>query len=707
MNPSINFRQEFTTQTMLHELHELIAKANRLNLDTTTIEGVYKELNVLNLFSNRHIVSVAGLQSAGKTLLVKRTLGLPDDLLLSEVGVGEKRPVLLSSDATGTTIAYRMTRTVKTASGSFELRDEPITKDALNTGIQNPSADMLWFEINLPKNDVLGHLTLALLPGFERSTRSDSQKFLDIFLKCSTGMILVLNHARLAQMDQEMLLQQVASTYKDKAPGFVLTHASELTDDKKATILQNLFQKFNMADESQVILADTDIDNVPQEMERLLKSNSQFSQDSIQLHHKKLLMIGETLWRELTKLEHMLVAQADRQHEQKSHLRSTQLSFEKARDEYMAELDVALKRQLDAHVNRALKEFTSTILKEEHNWWDKALAAFKNDMTFNERHDLRQSIERIYESDTPRMFDLLMMESIETVNRKRLNRPKAITSPMHQVGTAPSKPALSFMDADVASSSTRLSHGEAAVTTSETMQSVYGDTLTAVGRYLNPNHLDVSLNEAHIQQLPVIAGAIAEHLILTKGQGGDSKQVKDEMERYGLLRAELGDMGGVAESYSGLVFDANRMVTGTAIFFGVDALDGNFDSIGAVVGGLKALGVTAAAATTVAIAGIGGIVGALAIQRGAGKIEKLKFERRDYAEQLLVATANYQRESMLAIMKNIMDEMNAKLVDAYQARRQDGVNVGLYEEIEIRVSRLKNECGKLREEAFRNAGSVY
>lgn len=47
-------------------------------------------------------------------------------------------------------------------------------------------------------------------------------------------------------MDQEMLLQQVASTYKDKAPGFILTHASELTDDKKTTILQNLFHKFSM-----------------------------------------------------------------------------------------------------------------------------------------------------------------------------------------------------------------------------------------------------------------------------------------------------------------------------------------------------------------------------------------------------------------------------------------------------------------------------
>lgn len=706
MNQPIDFKQEFTMQTMLHELHELIAKANRLNLDTTTIEGVYKELNVLNLFSNRHIVSVAGLQSAGKTLVVKRTLDLPDDLLLSEVGVGEKRPVLLSSDATATTIAYRMTRTVKTATGSFELRDEPITKEALNTGIQNPSADMLWFEIVLPKNDVLGHLTLALLPGFERSTRSDSQKFLDIFLKCSTGMILVLNHARLAQMDQEMLLQQVATTYKDKSPGFVLTHASELTEDKKATILQNLFQKFSMADESQVILADTDIDNVPQEMERLLKSNSQFTHDSLQLHQKKMMTIGETLARELVKIEHALIAQSDRKNDQRE-LRTMQRSFDEARDQYIHELDQTLKTRLEAHVKRCIAEVTETIKQEKHTLWDKARASFKKDMTYNERQELLESIQRVYTTENPRVLDILMMESIETITRKRLSLHKPYLSPLKQVETAPSKPALSFMEPQANELVPHPHELEVAATTTDTMQEGFSETLTEVDRYLNPTILNVSLGGRHTQQLPVIAGAVVQHLVLTKGKEGDTNLVVDGIEEYDTLKAKIGDMEGFHQEYSGLVLDANRMVTGTAIFFGVDALDGNFNSFGALAGALEALGLAAGMATGVAAAGVGGVVGLLAIKRGSEKIEKFKFERHDYAKQVLEATADYQRESTIALVNNIMDEMRAKLMYAYYARRQDDVNLGLYEEVEVRVNRLKNECGKLREEAFRNAGAIY
>ncbi len=706
MNPSINFRQEFTTQTMLHELHELIAKANRLNLDTTTIEGVYKELNVLNLFSNRHIVSVAGLQSAGKTLLVKRTLGLPDDLLLSEVGVGEKRPVLLSSDTTATTIAYRMTRTVKTATGSFELRDEPITKEALNTGIQNPSADMLWFEIILPKNDVLGHLTLALLPGFERSTRSDSQKFLDIFLKCSTGMILVLNHARLAQMDQEMLLQQVASTYKDKAPGFVLTHASELTDDKKATILQNLFQKFNMADESQVILADTDIDNVPQEMERLLKSNSQFSQDSLQLHQDKMKITGQKLLRELMKIEHALVAQSEQQDEQNG-LKTMQREFDAARDKYLKELDMALKARLDAHVDRCLHKVKDNIKQEQNSLWDKAVAAFQKDLTFNEREELKESIERIYVTEHPRTLDVLMVDSLDAVNRKRLSLRKPYLSQFQQVEVGPSKPALSFMEETRNDVSVISSEKEVATTSMETMQAGFSETLMAVDRYLQPDVLDVTLKSEQLAELPVIAGAITQYLVFTNGKGGNSTIVADGIEQYETLQAKTGDLDGLHREYSGLVLDANRMVTGSAIFFGIDALDGNFNSFGAVAGALEGLGMAANMATGIAAGGVGGLVALLAIKRGSEKIEKYKFERLDYAGQMLKLAADYQRESTISLVNIIIEEIREKLLYAYQARRQDGVNLGLYEEIEIRVSRLKNECGKLQEDEFRNAGSVY
>lgn len=704
MDHLIDFKQEFTMQTMLHELHELIAKANRLNLDTTTIEGVYKDLNVLNLFSNRHIVSVAGLQSAGKTLVVKRTLDLPDDLLLSEVGVGEKRPVLLSSDATATTIAYRVTRTVKTASGSFELQDEPITKEELNTGIQNPSGDMLWFEIILPNNRVLGHLTLALLPGFERSTRSDSQKFLDLFLKCSTGMILVLNHARLAQMDQEMLLQKVASTYKDKTPGFVLTHASELTEEKRTMISQTLFQKFGMADESQIILADTDIDNVPQEMERLLKSNSQFTQDSLQLHHEKLMMIGETLTRELMKLEHVLIAQSDRKNDQRE-LRTMQRLFDAARDKYIQELDETLKVRLEVHVKRCIDEVTETIRQENHTLWDKARASFKKDMTFNERHELLESIQHVYTTENPRVLDILMMESIETMTRKRLSLHKPHVSQKKQIEQAVPKPALSFMEPKP--NELVPNQPELEIAATDTMQEAFSETLTEVDRYLDPTVLDVSLGGQHTQQLPVIAGAIVQHLILTKGKEGDADLVVGGIEEYETLKAKIGNMEGFHQEYSGLVLDANRMVTGTAIFFGVDALDGNFNSFGAIVGALEALGVAAGVATGVAAAGVSGVVGLLAIKRGSEKIEKFKFERHDYATQVLKATADYQRESTIALVNNVMDEMRDKLVHAYYARRQDDVNSGLYEEVEVRVNRLKNECGKLREEAFRNAGAIY
>ena len=280
-------------------------------------------------------------------------------------------------------------------------------------------------------------------------------------------------------------------------------------------------------------------------------------------------------------------------------------------------------------------------------------------------------------------------------------------SHLKQIEQATSKPALSFMEPKANELVPSHPELEIAATNTDTMQEAFSETLTEVDRYLDPTVLDVSLGGQHTQQLPVIAGAIVQHLILTKGKEGDVSLVIDGIEEYETLKAKIGDMEGFHQEYSGLVLDADRMVTGTAVFFGIDALDGNFNSFGAIVGALEALGVTTSMATGVAAVGVSGAVAVLAVKRGSEKIEKFKFERHDYAKQVLQATADYQRESTLALVNSVMDEMRAKLMHAYYARRQDDVNLGLYEEVEVRVNRLKNECGKLREEAFRNAGAIY
>ncbi|AZB44655.1 hypothetical protein CEF21_21490 [Bacillus sp. FJAT-42376] len=701
----IEFNSDFTINRMVKDLHELIAKLNRVNENTEKIESFYNELNVLNLFTKRHIISVAGLQSVGKTYLIKRTLGLPEDLLLSEVGVGEKRPVLISSNSHIHEMQFHSAKSVRNESGSWEVVTERVSKVELNQGVQNPSSDMLWFEVVLPDEKKLGHLTLALLPGFERSAKSDSQKFLDLFLNCSTGMILVLNHMRLAQMDQEILLQKVSNVYKDKAPGFVLTHASELNDDKRQTIVNNLVKKFNIEDQSQVVYSDKDFENVPAEIERLIMQNSRFTYDSLGLHYNKLVQISQSLFQEICKIESSIKAKYDTE-DNSDQLRLISKVFNKYREQYLKEIKKNMDQSMDQHVSHCLGMVNNDLRNEKHNLLQKIKAAFKNDLTFNDKQEIVDWIKHIYATNDPHKLDQMMLKSIDAITKKNASKYKSVrTQQMGQIGqqdTTSSQMQLSFIKTNVINN--QIPYSE--IDEKDLFNQDINHALIEVKKYLDPNELDITLSDQQLRYMPIIAGGITQQIIATKKIIEQYDVSETEMNDYQLLKEKIGNVESFKGEVENLAVDMKQMIAGTAIFFGIDAIDGEFNSFGAIVGALQSLGLSAGAATGLAGGSIAALTTAFAIKKGAEKIEKYKFERQDYARNVLTAAGNYQVESTLELIGEVMDEMEDRLALAYQARRKNNENLSVYEEIDSRIARLKNECGKLREVAFRNAAFI-
>ena len=692
----VNFKSEFAVKSMVKRLHQLIARANRLNLETKELEAVYRDLNVLELFADRHIVSVAGLQSAGKTLLIKRFLGLPEDLLSSEVGVGEKRPVLISSTEDITEITFRITRINKSRTDGFDLRHESITKEELNFGVQNPTEDTLWFEIILPSNPTLGHITLALLPGFERSSRSDSQKFLDLFLKCSTGMILVLNHSRLAHMDQETLLKKIASTYKDKSPGFVLTHASELSEDEQSLVEQRLMQKFGDIDANQIVLSDIDIVDVESRLEQLLRKNSGFTFDSRVLSTDKMSEISENLSMELNTLENSIemhhAAASDR-----SGLQAILKEYRKQKVLYLSDLEKQLESTLDGHANVCIEKFKDELADENHSVMEKFKSAFKKNRTFKERRDLTKAIMKIYSEDSSGKLDYMILNSIEATADKRTRSwgPRGVREQSLPV------PESKYIEHESMNDETR-----SIAKADDTLQGEITTSLQVVEQYLDSSTTDIYLEKRHIDVLPVVAGMMLQGMILGRRDDGSIRLDEEGIESYGTLRAKEGDLKGFRAEYDDLLLNTNMMIKGATVFLGVDAIDGTFDGFGAVTGMLQAIGLSSAAAAGGAILGIGGIFGSIAVLKGAEKIEKYKFERQDYAEKTLKATAKYQKEHILHVVEGMLDDMEHRLTIAYEERHNIHGNMGLYEEITSLIHQLQYDCGKLREEAFLDASFV-
>lgn len=691
-NMLVSFGGDFAIRSMLTNLHKLIAGASQLNLDTKKIEMIYKDLHVLNLFSNRHIVSISGLQSAGKTTLIKKFLGLPDDVLTSEVGVGEKRPVLISSSDTKHPL-YRMIRMEKSSSKGFSMRQEVISKAELNEGVQNPREDVLWFEIVLPKNEKLGHITLALLPGFERSSRSDSQKFLELFLKCSTGMILVVNHARLAQMDQDNLLKRVADTYKDKSPGFVLTYASELSDEKRRSVEESLMEKFGNMQEGQVVLSDSDID-ASKDIERLLRMNSSYTIDSNMMSADKMRMVGEELSMELRQLERAVAAHHSKSSES-GMMSSVMQEFQIERERYMKELGNQLQVALNGHVGRCIDSYEESVVQEGETAYDKLKAAFKKDLTFKERRALTKSINKIYSQDSAIDLDYLILQSIEKTAEKTVKSMKRY-APKIEIASETSK----YLETGESSPT------ETAISPQKVLNDDFEDSLRAVDAYLDPVKTEISLEARHVRLLPIIAGSILQGTILSMNADGETRVVEQGIEEYMSLKQKTGDLEGLQKEYKDVLLNTNLIIRGSAIFLGVDAMDGTFNSFGAIVGPLKALGLSTAVAGVTAGLGIGALFGLIAIAKGAEKIEKFKFDRAAYADKVIHATASYQKEHILGVVGGIMDDMQNQFRIAYEDRNQLKGDMGLYEEVTGLINRLQQDCGKLRKEAFVNASFV-
>lgn len=748
LTTNVGFENDNAINKMINDLHETISLLNRLHIDTKSIIEIQSELNVLNLFSNRQIVSIAGLQSVGKTSLIKRFLDFPEDLLLSEVGVGEKRPVLISADDKLNDMAYYCVKSIKASNGYNEVKEEKITKNELNQGVQNPPIDVLWYEIKMPRNAKIGSLTLALLPGFERNKQSDSQKFLDLFLNCSTGMILVLNHMRLAQASQHQLLDRVSKAYKEKVPGFVLTFASELDDEKKATITNNLTEQFQIDDKSQIIFSDISDASISDKLEKLIKQNSQYSIDSANLHTNKQLIIGEQLALELMKVENGLKAKHISEEENDTY-RFDKRQFNRFKDEYIKLVRETLEQQMQQHVELCQQKVKQSLNNDNATIGSKFKAFFKNELTYKEVHELKEWIRNIYTTDDPYKTNHLLINSIgiatEGYLNKRINvvmakieqnqhKLETVNEPVQKITTATSEfgsfdnilfgknhePAIlessyDFGNFDELLLATVTKGNE--ITTivnsnTEKEQSskpinkidfAVNHTLSAVDNYFNikKDHFN-SLSDAELQIIPAIAGSIAQQAIATK-TAMDRKDIEyTNLMNIKVFNEQLNGIDGIKNEINNLSMDMNHIVKGAVLFFGVDALDGTFNSFGAITGALEALGLAAGTATTVAVGGVAGIAAAIAIKKGGDKLEKYKFERDQYAQNLLKVTGEFQVEATVQSIEKVFDDIDYQLDMANSYRKNEHSNLTVYNELQIRISRLKKECGILRELAYRN-----
>ncbi|MEV5114459.1 hypothetical protein [Peribacillus frigoritolerans] len=681
------------------ELNAMIAKAYRVNRSMRfnklleEMNEIFVKVNMAKLMQDRRIVSITGLQGVGKTKLVRDLYELDDAILPSTPGVGEIIPVLFTEKKGITQPAYFVRKAMPNEeSGLYELIDTEITLEELNAKSRDFEANELWLEVLVPQKYFNTEISLALLPGFERNKREKSQKFLELFLKLSASAVLVMNHKKLAQKPQQVLLDKVSRTYKESAPIFVLSFAEELDEEKRQTLRESICTKFDVLPEEQDRITFTGItEEFKGASEQVVNTIIKFNITNVAGNQKQLEMLTELstalngIIQELEEeLKHIELSQKRQLTEFNSsnsiNIQEIKEKFKEYRKYVIAKANSEIEKALTSHASSCSDQMDKKIRAEESGIWQKFKASLMKDMTFEQRLQLKEDLLNIWHGENNYGAEKKVIYSLENY----------VKDATYKLETSNKQLELNVPR----ESSEELVSSNDIITTS----------LANIERYLNPKNQDINISPRDLEVLPIVAVGIAqEMLVASLVLENEAYRKSSEQLDEKLLKDISVEAGKITKDIKDLTLSTSNVIKGTAVFFGIDALDGTFNSFGALTGILTSLRVSPAVATPLGLAIVGAIGTGLAVNQGAQRIEKYKFERSVFTRETFNTIASIQKESSVTMIENILDEMEQKLMDAYHMRRGTNEAFGLYEELENRLHRLQLTCGKLQELAFRNA----
>lgn len=369
-------------------------------------------------------------------------------------------------------------------------------------------------------------------------------------------------------------------------------------------------------------------------------------------------------------------------------------AFRAYRDNVTNDVKNVVNKTLNKHANECSEKMDKEIGQEEHNLLEKLKSAFTKQISFEEQLQFKEQIKKIWNGKGEVESERRLIESLDTFVKNETNALKSHPQPQQARLEKSSNPLLAAPSI-IEERTPQMDANE-----------VIGSALANIDRYINTAETDLSvrLTKNDLKVLPVIAVGIAQEMVAAsivldndKFELLDSKVQDEILKKSNRLISEFKD----------LALSTSTVVKGAALFFGIDALDGTFNTFGALTGILTSLGVSSAAAAPIGLLIVGAVGSGLAISKGSERIEKYKFERSQKSRELFNLFATTQEDSVIATINNILDKMENKLVDAYHQRRGTDRNFGLLDELDHRLNRLQYLCGEMQEMAFRNESYIY
>ncbi|WP_414044951.1 hypothetical protein ACMGE5_00550 [Macrococcus equi] len=695
---------EMRLKTIEERFDKIIENTIRVGKIDDELKDLKRRLSVFSMFYEDNIISVTGLQSTGKSTLVKNIFELEDDVLPIEVGVGEKRPLLIRGHhdiKKGEERYFEVCLDLE--NNSYEKKTTPLeNKRILKEKLLNPDNNLLYLELWIPYNDILGERTLALLPGLERSKRSISQKFVDIYIENSMGLISTIRKDSLANKNQEKLLDKIYEVYSEKPFSFVITFGNEVSEEERINLIKELKEKYDVSSDTQIIFTDTneDLANVQHNFKNLIYNTLNDSSSLLNRQTESIDNLITDIEYKLQELSDEIKLEADFdgiKPRDKKLLRA----FRANKVEYLSNVEEELNKKLNNYIKEIMNDVRKEIVQEKNGVLSKIASVLKKDLNYNEKFEIKEQAEKLFVShmidnqlSTP---ETLMIETINDINQKKLGN--IFNEHLRKAKQLENKDKESVEEGIETKPETSVTVIEENKEDKD-INTLIQNNLVSIATYLQPQS-ETILKTEDLNTIPYLIGAIVQYQGSLNSESRESETDDMLFKVFNdgkLMKSELeGDK-------KDILLSTKNILVGSSVFLGLDASDGTVNSLEALKAAALGMGIPASylLPITIGTAVLG--TSAISVSVGSKNVEGYKYQKDFIIDSILINAKEHYIKNTLNTLNQIFDSLEEKILFKMNSIANSSGKLDAILTLDNDLDILFNKINELKVEVYKLEG---
>jgi hypothetical protein len=617
-------------------------------LDNTEINKslrlIYRKLSISELLFEKYIISISGLQGIGKTTLLKQIYGIPDDILPENIGRGEQLPVLIT-ESDISEISLNVSR-LKEINERFITVSESIEKEEFFKISKNPDPSDLILELKVP-NKIFNseNKSFLLLPGFE-GTQNDREDLVYHSLISSATCLFLFNESACAKESNKNILDEINTKFEKAKPIFITTF-SDTSIDENESLKNNLIEKFNLHNEEDRVICvgtgkykDTDKNRMDDWLPKLVESLSKYSQNTSQFRKSQIINLRNLIDDELGQILEAIEEVNDRKD-----LKADLIFIKKIKEP----LEV-----MDKQIKSIRKKYIKVLDEKLVNFTDKPIKKIKENI--RDESGWKKTKKMLVGKS---MEDIIIFENAisdywNNSNGYGMNELHTIVLNNLLTNGFPFHNNLEIENPQIEK---KLLLGDFSQPENSNC-AVSEETVNDVSILFSPKKIDLQFSEKLNHSIKTLPLLYLEFIRI----GGINPQLFD------LGKHNLSSEDKIKEVFGDTDFlqsKANLILPGIFAILGIDAIDGEIDSVTALS---SALGVKSTIIAGTLLTGAGLIGAGIMVKSIITQINKAEIEDAEMAKTIIYGLKDRYYAYYISLFDDMMDDLISFVMDKLYER---------------------------------------